>query len=721
METAQSGVPFGKRFNKTWVPVRLVLFFALLIPTAQGLGFNPAQYITLMSAKLGSGLATNGWNVYNEQIASAGGGTAQGNTLVGTQEENFGVPTRSDMLSIPAFMTVVRTCALAYEAVDNIYDFPEPSWRAGVQPWVVYKDATGQTQAELMVNASYAGLLQASNGTDISIVFGFRDEVLYYDMAGHVGPICGTMELRATDTAQMGAAVIRHGYYNMVLEMSQGAVAFTPTGDNAGNSININIDEYAQYWVKESLASIPGIDDGAGQPPSREWQSQWEEYMNAIMGDGVTNGLLFAARLAQIHNTNWQVPQELEQFGWAGAGIWYNTVAEQNGAFVAAVRNLPTPAIYPRIMQEIEDAKRREDANPDAEHRFALDLAAGTAPAAMKAYEKELARAMVKPYQYWLNNPEASQTGNVFVDIINVILGTQGLFEICKNINVHPLAQLSTVGKSMLDSSIRSFGMSAGFNLFSIVPTFGSTGTAIAEMFGTVAGVGLLVGFILFYVLPFMPFIYFFFSVAGWVKTIFEAMVAMPLWALAHLRIDGEGVFGDAAIKGYFLIFEIFIRPILIVFGLIASIVVFAAMVKVLNQIFYLLLANTSGFNTQGTNQCFTDMGVLTPERRTTEAIDATIRGPLDEFFFTVLYAIIVYIIGTSCFKLIDQIPNQIVRWFNGDVSTFSDNAGDSAEGLMKYATMGGSQFGSQLGSSIGGVGKGLKDQASKVIGTGFE
>ena len=63
----------------------------------------------------------------------------------------------------------------------------------------------------------------------------------------------------------------------------------------------------------------------------------------------------------------------------------------------------------------------------------------------------------------------------------------------------------------------------------------------------------------LFYIIPFMPFIYFFFAVGTWVKAIFEAMVGVPLWALAHIRIDGQGLPGDAAMNGYYLLLEIFV------------------------------------------------------------------------------------------------------------------------------------------------------------------
>ena len=36
-----------------------------------------------------------------------------------------------------------------------------------------------------------------------------------------------------------------------------------------------------------------------------------------------------------------------------------------------------------------------------------------------------------------------------------------------------------------------------------------------------------------------------------------ELLVGAPLWALAHLRIDGNGLPGETASNGYFLIFEI--------------------------------------------------------------------------------------------------------------------------------------------------------------------
>ncbi len=690
METAQSGMPFGQRFNKTWVPVRIIIFFALLLPTTHGL--NPAQYMTLMSAKLGSGLATQGWTIYNDVLA------ANAYTLTGSVDQNVAIPKKADLMYLPAFMSVVRTCAVSYEALYNPVDFIEPVWADGIVAWAVYRNSNDEFVSELMADNTYEDLLEASEGRDITLTFGVKDAAIFPDAAGGVGPVCGSLELPATDVAQPGAVVFRTAYYDIVSDLWAGLYF---------------IEDYAIYFADVSLSvDIPG---GQPNPPTQYYKLSWVRYIDQIMeGTNVeeSGGVIQEAVDAQIEQGDWQLPPELRTYGWAGAGIWYNTVAEQNGALIAALRGIPEVMLYPRVMEQIEEAKQNEDIAPDVNTRFIANYAPGTKTGISLIHEEEIAKALNLAYKSWYAtesgvNPTISPTGNAFLDITNAILGTQGLFEMCRNTNIHPLAQLSAVGKSMLDSSIQSFAGSAIFSLFGMQPVAKSTADAIASSFATIAGVGLLVGFILFYVLPFMPFIYFFFAVLSWIKTIFEAMVAMPLWALSHLRIDGDGVFGEAGVKGYFLIFEIFIRPILIVFGLIASIVIFAAMVKVLHQVFYLILANMAGHESgKGAGGCFqggssiaSGQAITIDQQRL--AMQESTRGPIDEFFFTILYTIIVYMTGTSCFKLIDAIPNNILRWVNAEIPSFGDNAGDSAEGLMKYVSLGGSQFGSQLGSGI--------------------
>ena len=175
-------------------------------------------------------------------------------------------------------------------------------------------------------------------------------------------------------------------------------------------------------------------------------------------------------------------------------------------------------------------------------------------------------------------------------------------------------------------------------------------------------------------------------------------MVGAPLWALAHIRIDGNGLPGQAAVAGYFLILEIFLRPILIVFGLLASISTFSALVSMLNVTFDFVTDNLTGFD----------------HRAAAEATDAdgnnialsleSARSAVDEFFFTVVYAIVVYLMGMSSFKLIDLVPNNILRWLGQSITTFNDEREDAASQLASKATVGAQQTTSALGQGLQGI-----------------
>jgi conjugal transfer/type IV secretion protein DotA/TraY len=209
-----------------------------------------------------------------------------------------------------------------------------------------------------------------------------------------------------------------------------------------------------------------------------------------------------------------------------------------------------------------------------------------------------------------------------------------------------------------------------GFDLGELGSMMSGPLVGAASAFGMTT---LVIGFILYYVLPFMPFMYFFFAASGWAKAIFEAMVGLPLWALAHLRIDGEGIPGDAGAAGWMLIFEILLRPLLIVIAFVGSIVIFSALVRVLNEIFDLVVANVGGFDLKDATKG--KAGAFGWE---------DYRNPIDQFFYTVIYTIIVYMMALSSFKLIDAFPNQIMRWMGDATQKFGEFMGDPAGELVE-------------------------------------
>jgi len=331
--------------------------------------------------------------------------------------------------------------------------------------------------------------------------------------------------------------------------------------------------------------------------------------------------------------------------------------------------------------------------------------------------DQYIVNAMNDVYQYWACDKNergegegitTAMSGNAVIDAIGAIFGINGLFELRENSKadaatgmpiVHPMASLSAVGKSLVENAIRSIGTSIIFSAFGglVGGLSGDIGTGLmtlSKMFVSIATIGLTAGFILYYILPFLPFLYFFFAVGSWVKSIFEAMVGAPLWALAHLKIDGDGFSGRAASGGYFLILEIMLRPIVTVFGLIAGMAIFAAMVATLNSVFDLVVTNIVG-----------DLGPTADDPMYDNALQQFQRGVIDKFFFTIMYAILVYMMATSSFKLIDAIPKNIMRWMGSGVVTFNDNSGDPTANLTQYTAVAGSQF---IQPIVGGINSGV-------------
>src|SRR5690606_33194658 len=62
------------------------------------------------------------------------------------------------------------------------------------------------------------------------------------------------------------------------------------------------------------------------------------------------------ARQAMASSGGLSIPEELLNRGWAGAGIWYNRIAEINGAFFSAVNHLPVPSKLPLPMEQVMTA-----------------------------------------------------------------------------------------------------------------------------------------------------------------------------------------------------------------------------------------------------------------------------------------------------------------------------------------------------------------------------
>ena len=692
VETAQTGVPFGKRYNHVWAPIRLVFALGLLIPI--GYGLNASQWITLYSAKFGSDFATRGWNIFNQ---------AMNEDMLNNPEQRVGRPQAPEMMNLMAFMMTTLTCKHLY---NDLYkgSGAQSGQAMQIMAYLVKNPAEGEG---VPISSGSAGFTEAqkyfANG-DIVIRFGEHNPDVHTKERGHVYPYCGELIIMASDANpqnQDGAFSIQQYYFSLV--------------EKIFNSNAFGIDTQAENFAKKYKSYL-------GDPSTPMPEPTFKSTLNKQVSEEVEQQITQAVTL-QGQSQEWKNGlEEIRNLGWGGAGLWYNKIAQINGALANSVAATPQIRTMPAVMEYVKLKQLQQ--NQDNPQPHDLTLADQKAIQFDTELDRDVANVLSYLLQYWTKEDtdqgelgtQTRRTNNIFVDVINSIFGTKGLFDMCKSADVHPLAQLATLGKGLIEASIRNIAGGTALSALSMinVPFLGVAAGAAGSILLSVATVTLSMGFLLFYVIPFMPFLYFFFAVGSWIKSIFEAMVGAPLWALAHLRIDGEDLPGDAAMRGIYMIFEIFLRPILVIFGLLASFVIFSAMVKILNEIFSLVVVNLAGHDPTATSVC--GRGTGSTALGTNETAMNFFRGPIDELFFTVIYAIIVYMIGMSCFKLIDLIPNNLLRYMGTDTKSFSDQAIDPTENMMRNLGVGAMQVSGTVINKVGGGAAGAVSNTMRAV-----
>ncbi len=743
-ETAITGSPFGRRFQDVWVPIRLVVAVGLMIPLSSydgsGFGLNSAQYIVLYSAKYGSSFATNAWIGFNRAVGSGDAAadvfSRGGVNPSGERPTLLAAPIAPDIAPVVQMMSIMEACRYAHWKLDKVRDTaPVRAPTTPVRAWFVKNPAPWMANQETWQavgsGTSYEEGLTFFNNSDILIRFGKRSDIDFPAETGNVKPWCGEVRIhvsdlmhRAANGAVGGTDAVQEFYFNTIRDMwfAQGGSDENLARMSAYMVEIKNDAEKPEIWqcndaiLYNELPTSP-INCAHAPPNSRAKQRLINEYQAEL------NALVFQAwetfNYSPDTGVDWQYKDEMSDRGWAGAGIWYNTIAQINGAFIDSVSTMPSTEKYPYVMEAVRAYRKGESVANSGDNVFSPKVSESKVMSDTDIKDGPMgaltiATILSDVYQYWNKDgsnqadSDKTTTGRVFVDIINVMFGTKGLIAMRGyNASVHPLAQLAALGKGLVNAAVLSIGAStiAGgiAPLAALIDRGGAFSTGLSVASGVLSGVttiGLVAGMVLFYVVPFLPFLYFYFAVGTWIMSIFEAMVGAPLWALAHLRLDGEGLPGDSATNGYFLIFEIFLRPILSVFGLVAAMVIFTAQVRILNMIWTLIVDNLTGFE---------------GEEAAVGFIDAA-RGPIDQFFFTVMYAIVVYMCAIASFKLIDRIPDNILRWMGAGVSTFSAINADPTEGLTRYAAYGGMSVGQQISGSLQQASQGIGGAAAKAV-----
>ena len=337
------------------------------------------------------------------------------------------------------------------------------------------------------------------------------------------------------------------------------------------------------------------------------------------------------------------VAEDAAGSSWLAAAGFFNTIASRTGLFQAAAHNVPDAAL------------------PLA----SLEQWSPPAAAAVKGLLAALASS--RTWQPVFFAAGAGVTGTLpaagggdgglvaglfeFIDLDSVVIADSG----------NPIADLAGFGHDLIASALGAIGaisgVAVGSGLLESIPFFGKGLDAFESVWrvtdgfvSTILGLMLIAGAVLAFVLPALPFIRFLFGVFGWLLNVVEAVLAVTVFAAAHVtRGQGQGLAVPATRQGWLFLPGLILRPPLMLFGLILGYFVFLAAIGLLNAIWL-------------------------PQLRDAGASDGL--GPVGFLAMLTLYVMICYALMNGAFKLIDLLPSAVLEWIGGRADGGDDGAG---------------------------------------------
>jgi conjugal transfer/type IV secretion protein DotA/TraY len=720
-EAAKTGTPFGQRFNSLWAPIRLIVALGLLVPL--GTGLNSAQYVTLWTAKMGSGLATQMWSVFAGEMTAATDIVSKPpvdstTALVrrvflsevcaaGYNRIQYDSPNQVKILqnlgntSIPANLSNPQSMVEAAKNADMA--FVDISW-SRQQPG---ERANDYTCGHITVSLSEFDFYREEGGWIETNGIVNQDESV---VSSWWNWLWGGRQL--TDKIGQIQSSIREQYIREIGRISEDV---KPAAD-ALAEYYISVNPGAGLGREATLdsAGIPGILSSAANSTYKNINTTIQSTYEDITGSDYARSGAY---------------EEMIKQGWGTAGLWYGNIAKINQKYMDAI-NTSAPTLG-TVFSAPDITSPGRAKNGGAGGFFSSIFGAardGVTGTSQSELDAALLRAQIDyadvikidvPKDSRLyrdakleNAHDSGKSGFAFA--LSWMIGGSELYDLKNNPTLDPMARVAGAGHAMMNRTLVMFtigsvaavssvaGSTGGSMIASkgavipgaIIKTVSELVGAIAGLFFILAGIGLVAGIFLAYIIPLMPFVYFAFAVIGWVLEIFEAIVAMPLWALAHLRIDGDGMPGQGAIGGYQLLLMILLRPALIILGLIGGYVIFGAAMYFFSSLF-----NSATTITQ-------------------QEIANNSVGALGIFIYVIVFAFLTYNIAIMCFKMIDDVPKGMLRWIGANVGTFNDSRNDPINGsreMLAGMVVGASSLGGGIRSTRSGIQTARNNHAERM------
>lgn len=628
-QSAHDGAVFDKQRHMVWDPIRLVWGLSALVPTANGWALS--QLLMLWAASLmGVGIANLGVDA-------------------SVQAFNEG----KSMVAQPVMPSTVSLARSVFEMNLCMH-----SINAGL--------AQAEASGALITQDGYIQQSPTASG------FALKNTSF----------VCGGADINASLEPQPQST----SWFSGTIDASDIRRAHL----TALQQMQATLNSAAQGFVTGVLKKQAG----SGSVPDAEMaiQSASQQYENTISSIAATKQGNIAELASKLSNS-------IKEGGWLTLGAWYQTFAQANTKLSDAVA--AKASVY----------GMSADGDPAMLSVLGTTSAAFRAQQSSSSYSPTLGTSSSGDYSKGATGSDASKViGSVFSApgqrlvnyLIDVNAGGEGRGQLNPLIKMKNLGDYTMVaGETALGAYVAAKTLIAvkdGLSAAGLAARAANALTSIGDVLGGVldavspfvvmAIIALFIlGGTLSTYLPMVPFVIWFGAAVNWLVVVGEAIIGAPLWALAHLGGDGDGM-GQKSGHGYIFLLNVTVRPILMVIGFFLGGAGVVAGGTLLNQMFGIALANAQ-FD--------------------------SITGLVSIVFYLTIYCSMCLNLVHSCFNLIYIVPDQVINWVGGHASgTLGRDDNDKMKNALNV-------FGAKLEQNIKGGGGGGKNTGSEKEGNGIK
>lgn len=608
IQSAHEGEVMGKRWSSVWVPLRLLFVVTLMIPLSAFGGYNGGQAFVAFLVKGGTAVATKVWSVGATQVIT-------GVAPVSAPPSDLGTTVVAGLYQMEACRKVMNDqFAKAAEGTDRQPDRIEVNRRSyydhaveNASMWEsllgkvagnedrlvltydrVAMDGTQQSLVETAVcgtiatphipeyisrrmnpDADFESMADVFDASNIRSVFSTMHVHVIQDAQRDLRDLVQRIDIRAHANGR--------AYDVGSKEVTPGGMP-QPIIETAGKA--------TRYEISREMARIVG---NANKSLSAANQNILNIAVNTPnANDAVRN--MMVTRITGTCSVDAPTvgavsPAKCFGEGWMGAGSWYMTIAHLNNeiySLFAAQGVIGNGSKHPYSGVNLHTGAEFYDGSTGQSNR--MPSARQDYEFNMNGYASLFDRATVGLASLGMNFT-SSQLADVSLYTMSETDGTFG-FGAKGEPGLIDRA-FSDVKESIVSivTGLHNFTFSedpiisiwkVGNHLIDVSAVLATGDIAIpGSILSTVAAVLFTAGATMSFILPMLPFMFWILAVSGYILLVVEAVISVNLWAISMMRMDGEGISGEAGRKGWMILLALALTPLLMIGGFIVGMIIF--------------------------------------------------------------------------------------------------------------------------------------------------